>query len=379
MLRRPNRGNFSPGPCAKRPGWNVLELKDALVGRSHRSKDGIAKINQLTNLLREILLIPDDYLVGIISGSATGAVECAMWNLLGLRGVDAVCTDVFSQTWKDEIEHQLKIPDLRIFSFDGVNLPNIKACSFERDIVFAAEGTTSGVTISNLDWISDSRSALVICDAASYVFSYNVPWRKLDAVAFSWQKGLGGEAGHGVLVLGPRAVQRITDFTPVWPIPRIYNLKKSGKFHQLIFDGHTINTPSLLTIEDFISALSWSKSIGGIEALMARVDKNYIVMKKWVNQSRFFEFLISDESIRSRNISCLKIKSTNLSVQDQWLTIKDVALWLEENADIYDIAGHPNSFYPNIRIWHGPTIECLDLEVALPWLDLAFSKVSNLT
>ncbi|MDR1032160.1 MAG: phosphoserine transaminase [Holosporales bacterium] len=377
MLKKPNRGNFSPGPCAKRPGWNVSDLQNALVGRSHRSKDGIAKINQLINLLREVLLIPDDYLVGIISGSATGSVECAMWNLLGPCGVDAICTDVFSQTWGSEIERQLKITDLRIFSSDGGDLPDLQACSTDRDIVFASGGTTSGITISNFDWISDSRSALVICDATSYVFSYDVPWHKLDAVAFSWQKGLGGEAGHGVLVLSPLSVQRITDFTPSWPIPRIYNLKKFGKLHQSIFEGHTINTPSLLIIEDFIGALNWSKSIGGISALMARVDKNYMAIKSWVNQSRFFEFLISDESIRSKNISCLKIKSTSLNAQDQWSVINNIALWLEENADIYDVAGHPNSFYPNIRIWHGPTVECSDLEAALPWLDLAFSKISR--
>ncbi len=378
---KPKRGNFSSGPCAKIPHWQTSMLNASLLGISHRSKDGLEQINKVISLIREILEIPQEHVIGIIPASTTGAMECAMWNLLGHQGLDVVTTDVFSKMWLQEIKTQLKIKDVREYSF------NYRACCLEngypndgsRDIVFVKNGTTSGLSIPHLEWINDDRTGITICDASSSAFTSNMPWDKLDATAFSWQKGLGGEAGQGILVLSPRAVERINQYSPSWAIPRTYNLKKDGLFNKSIFEGYTINTPSMLAVNDFLNALEWAKQLGGINGLMEKIEENYNTVKNALEKSPYFKFLVPDETWRSKMTSCLTFKdnSSFKTEEEKWHMIRKISNFLESEAGIHDIKGHPSSELANIRIWNGATIDKQDLQAAISWVDYAFMSLNQ--
>ena len=373
---RPVYANFCSGPCAKRPGWSPSVLADAALGRSHRGKLGKAKIVELNDRSRKILGLPDDYLIGIVPGSDTGAVEMALWSLLGARGVDVLAWESFGLGWVTDITKQLKLPDVRVMAAEYGELPDLSRVDFERDVVFTWNGTTSGVRVPNGDWIPDDRRGLTIVDATSAVFAMDIPWNKADVVTWSWQKVLGGEAAHGMLVLSPRAVERLESYQPAWPIPKIFRMTSGGKLIKGIFQGDTINTPSMLCVEDQIDALKWSEQIGGLPALIKRSEANLAVLETWVAKSDWAAFLAPDKATRSSTSICLTVKApwfTALSRDEQTAAAKALSARLEKEGVAFDVMSYRDT-PPGIRIWGGATVEASDIEKLTPWLDWAYAE-----
>jgi phosphoserine aminotransferase len=367
--RKPKNPNFSSGPCAKRPRYSLSALQDAPLGRSHRSKLGKSLLAKSIQKTKEILEIPADYLVGIVPASDTGAIEMAMWNLLGPKGVDVVYFESFGKSWAYDIINELKIQDVTEISADYGELPDLSKINFDHDVVFTWNGTTSGVKVPNGDFIPDDRTGLTICDATSAVFAMEIPWRKIDALTFSWQKVLGGEGGHGMLVLSPRAVQRIEEYTPAWPIPKIFRLKKKGKLDASIFEGSTINTPSMLCNQDYLDALAWAESVGGLKGLIQRSENNFKAVERFVARHDWIDFLASDPSTRSNTSVCLKV---NLESEK----LKKMIGIMEQEKVAYDIASYREA-PEGIRIWCGATIETEDVEIMLEWLHWAYQEVRS--
>ncbi len=374
---RPARPNFSSGPCAKRPGWTPDVLADAALGRSHRSRDGKAKLAAAIERTREVLRLPDGTRVGIVPGSDTGAFEMAMWSLLGPRGVDALAWESFGKGWVVDVTDQLRLPDVRVMETDYGELPDLSRVDPARDVIFTWNGTTGGVRVPDGDWIAADREGLTLCDATSAVFAQPLPWDKLDVTTYSWQKALGGEAAHGMLILGPRAVERLESYTPPWPLPKVFRLTKGGKLSEGIFAGSTINTPSLLCVEDYLDALAWAESLGGLEALHERADSNLETVAAWVERAAWVDFLASDPAIRSNTSVCLKIVDPaflRLDPDRRAAVPKQVAALLEEEKVAYDVGSY-RAAPPGLRVWCGATVERADVEALLPWLDWAYGQV----
>jgi phosphoserine aminotransferase len=377
--QRPVTTHFSSGPCAKRPGWTVEALKDACVGRSHRSKDGKAKLQEVIDLTRKVLGVPADYRIGIIAGSDTGAVEMALWNLLGPKPVDVLAWEAFSQDWVTDVLKQLKVPQARSLVADYGQLPDLKQVDFSHDVVFAWNGTTSGVCVPDGDWIPSDRTGLTICDATSAVFAMPMPWDKLDVVTYSWQKVMGGEAQHGMLILGPRAVERLESCTPAWPLPKIFRLTKGGKLEEGIFKGETINTPSMLCVEDAIDGLRWAEAAGGAAALQKRSRANLAALETWVANSNWAGFLAEDPAARSCTSVCLKIVDpwfTALPEEARAEVAKKIGALLEAEKVAYDIGAYRTA-PPGLRIWCGATVDTADIEALTPWLDWAYAQAKT--
>lgn len=376
---RPVNPHFSSGPCAKRPGWNLQALKDALVGRSHRSKPGKAKLKRAIDLTREILEVPADYRIGIVPASDTGAMEMAMWSLLGARPVTMLAWESFGEGWVTDVEKQLKLKDVTVLKTGYGDLPDLSKVDSDTDIVFTWNGTTSGVRVPNADWIKADRKGLAICDATSAAFAQPLDFSKLDVITFSWQKALGGEAAHGMLILSPRAVERLETYKPAWPLPKIFRMTKGGKLNEGIFVGETINTPSMLCVEDYLDTLQWAKSAGGLKGLIARADANAGAINDWVARTAWVDNLAVDPKTRSNTSVCLKIVDpavTALSVDAQWAFVKDLVAILEKENVAFDFANHRDAL-PGLRIWCGATVERSDVEALLPWLDWAYAKTKE--
>jgi len=373
----PARPFFSSGPCAKRPGWTPEALNGALLGRSHRSKPGKAKLKQAIDLTRKILGIPADYRIAIVPASDTGAMEMAMWSLLGPLEVDCFAWESFGEDWVTDTVKQLKLKG-QVHKAPYGELPALQLPK-NHDAVFLWNGTTSGVRVPDGDWIAADRDGITICDATSAAFAMDLPWDKLDATTFSWQKVLGGEAAHGMLVLSPNAVKRLEAYSPHWPLPKIFRMTKGGKLIEAIFEGETINTPSMLALEDYLDTLKWAESIGGLKALIARVDANFAVLDRWVRESDWADFLAQNQGARSHTSVCLKITDpafTKLDEEPRYEMVKKLAGVLEKEGAALDIAGHRNA-PPGLRIWCGATVERADLEALTPWLDWAWAQVKG--
>lgn len=376
---RPNRPLFSSGPCAKHPGWTINALEDAVLGRSHRSKVGKDKLRLAIDKSREILELPEDYRLGIVPASDTGAMEMAMWSLLGERPVDMLAWESFGAGWVTDVAKQLRLSDARIMEADYGQLPDLDAVDWTHDVVFTWNGTTSGVRVPDGDWISAKRDGLAICDATSAAFAMKLPWDKLDVATYSWQKVLGGEAAHGILILSPRAVERLESYTPPWPLPKVFRLLKGGKLNEGIFEGATINTPSMLAVEDYLDALAWAEEEGGLDGLIERTDRNAAKLDKWVDATRWIDYLAEDPAIRSTTSVCLKIVDPwfrNLSPDDQKGAAKAIVARLEGEEVAYDIGSYRDA-PPGLRIWCGATVEAEDIEALCPWLDWAFEAVRD--
>jgi phosphoserine aminotransferase len=374
---RPRVPNFSSGPCAKRPGWTVQALANALLGRSHRSKPGKARLQEAIDRTRAVLGVPADYRIGIVPASDTGAVEMAMWSLLGPRGVDLLAWESFGSGWVSDAVKELKLKDTRVIEAGYGKLPDLTKVDPARDVVFTWNGTTSGVRVPNGDWIAADRQGLTICDATSAAFAMELPWDKLDVTTFSWQKVLGGEAAHGMIILSPRAVERLETYTPPWPMPKIFRMTAKGKIAEGIFKGETINTPSMLCVEDYIDALKWAESLGGLNALVARSEGNLAALAAWVEKSDWAAFLAEDSAARSCTSICLSIVDPwfqGLSADGQAAAAKALADRLEKEGVAFD-AGAYRDAPPGLRIWGGATVERSDVEALTPWLDWAWSEV----
>ena len=372
---RPQDARFSSGPCAKRPGWTPEVLKDAALGRSHRAKVGKAKLKLAIDLTREVLGVPSSYRIGITPGSDTGAVEMALWSLLGARGVDLLAWESFGQGWVSDVVKELKLKDTRTLKAGYGELPDLKTVNFDNDVVFTWNGTTSGVRVPNADWIPADRKGLTICDATSAAFAQPLDFEKLDVVTFSWQKALGGEAAHGVIVLSPRAVERLETYTPPWPLPKLFRMTKSGKLIDGIFEGETINTPSMLCVEDYIDALEWSKSLGGLRALFGRADANFKAIADWVERTSWVDFLAVKPETRSNTSVCLKVVDAEvaaLPAEGQAAFSKAIASALEKEKVAFDIGAYRDA-PPGLRIWCGATVEASDVAALTAWLDWAFA------
>ncbi len=373
---RPQNLCFSSGPCAKRPGWSVSALEDALVGRSHRSKLGRARIKEVSDRSRKLLGVPDDYRIGLVPASDTGAVEMSLWSLLGPRGVDVLAWESFGQGWVTDITKQLKLPDVRVLSADYGQISDLAQVDFGRDVVFTWNGTTSGVRVPDAGWIPDSREGLAICDATSAVFAMDIPIGKLDVVTYSWQKVLGGEGQHGMLILGPRAVERLESYAPPWPLPKIFRMIKGGKLSEAIFQADTINTPSMLCVEDALDGLRWAEEIGGLPELVRRSEANLAAVAEWVARTPWVEFLAEDPAIRSSTSICLKIVDpwfTGLTPEEQAGIPKKMASLLEAEGAAYDVASYRDA-PAGLRVWGGATVSTSDLEALFPWLDWAYEE-----
>jgi phosphoserine aminotransferase len=373
---RPAIPHFSSGPCAKRPGWSLQALTDAALGRSHRAKIGKAKLKRAIDLTRELLAIPADYRIGIVPASDTGAVEMALWSLLGAKPVTMLAWESFGEGWVTDVEKQLKLKDVTVLKAPYGELPDLTKINFASDVVFTWNGTTSGVRVPNGDWIAADRSGLTICDATSAAFAQKLDWPKLDVVTFSWQKALGGEGAHGMLILGPRAVARLESYKPAWPLPKIFRMTKGGKLIEGIFTGETINTPSMLCVEDYLDTLTWAKSVGGLAATIARSDANAKALSDWVAVTPWVAHLAKNASERSNTSVCLKVVDaavTRLSADDQAGFAKTLAGLLEKEGVAYDIAYYRDA-PPGLRIWCGATVEASDIEALTPWLDWAFAE-----
>ncbi|KQZ14917.1 phosphoserine aminotransferase [Mesorhizobium sp. Root554] len=372
---RPANPNFSSGPCAKRPGWSVEALKDAALGRSHRAKIGKTKLEQAIALTREVLEVPADYRIGIVPASDTGAVEMALWSLLGERGVDMVAWESFGSGWVTDVLKQLKLADARKIEAGYGKLPDLSQIDFDRDVVFTWNGTTSGVRVPNADFIPADREGLTICDATSAAFAQKLDFAKLDVVTFSWQKALGGEGAHGVLILSPRAVERLETYKPAWPLPKIFRLTSGGKLIEGIFKGETINTPSMLCVEDYLDALNWAKSLGGLKALVARADANFAVLDGFVQKSSWLGHLAVEPATRSNTSVCLSIVDPDVTALDadgQAAFAKGLVTALDKEGVAYDIGAYRDA-PPGLRIWCGATVETSDLEALRAWLEWAFA------
>ncbi len=376
---RPQRPEFSSGPCAKRPGWTTAALDDTPAGRSHRAKIGKTKLKQAIDLTREILNIPAEYRIGIVPGSDTGAVEMALWTMLGQRGVDMLAWESFGEGWVTDVVKQLKLPDVRVIKAPYGHLPDLSQVDTDRDVVFTWNGTTSGVRVPNADWIKADRKGLTICDATSAAFAQDLDWNKLDVTTYSWQKVLGGEGAHGILILSPRAVERLESYTPAWPLPKIFRMTKGGKLIEGIFVGETINTPSMLCVEDYIDALEWAKSLGGGKALQARSNANFAVLDTWVAETAWVDFLAVKPETRSNTSVCLKIVDpaiTALSDEGQAAFAKSIVTLLDKEGVAFDIGAYRDA-PSGLRIWAGATVETADLEALIPWLNYAFETAKS--
>lgn len=376
---KPKNPCFSSGPCAKRPGWTLDALKDAPLGRSHRAKIGKMKLAEVITRSKAILGIPSDYVLGIVPASDTGAVEMAMWSLLGPRGVDVLVWESFGKGWATDCKKQLKLADLRVLEADYGEIPDLKQVDWKRDVVFTWNGTTSGVRVPNADWIAADREGLAICDATSAAFAMNLDWKKLDVVTWSWQKVLGGEGAHGMIVLSPRAVERLQSYKPDRPLPKIFQMTKDGKLIDGIFVGETINTPSMLAVEDAIDGLKWAEGIGGINKLIERSENNLRVLEQWVSKSNWISFLCEDKPMRSCTSVTFKIADSwyaNLNAEAQAKALKDFTSLLEKEGAAYDIGAYRDA-PAGLRIWAGATVETSDLEALIPWLDWAWGEVKQ--
>lgn len=374
---KPSRPSFSSGPCPKRPGWTVDALKNAVVGRSHRSPAGRAKLTEAIDRTRALLRIPDDYRVGIVPASDTGAVELALWSLLGARGVDVLAWDNFGKTWLLDILTHLGLEDVRAFEAAPGELPELSAVDFSRDVVFTWNGTTTGVRVPNDDWIRSDRAGLTVCDATSAVFAHALDWTKLDVVTYSWQKVLGSEAGHGMLILSPRAVERLETFQPDRPLPKIFRLTKNGKILEDIFRGVTINTPSMLCVEDYLDALSWADRIGGLDTLILRSQTNAQLIAQWIERTPWVEHLCRSPDTRSHTSVCISIidpRFTNLDETSQRSFIERLVFLLEEEGVAFDIASYRDS-PPGLRIWCGATVDAADIQALMPWIEWAYQTL----
>ena len=374
--RRPERPEFSSGPCAKRPGWSVDVLAGAALGRSHRAKIGLERLRAVIDRSRALLGMPADYRLGIVPASDTGAIEMAMWSLLGARGVDVLCWESFGQGWANDVKKQMKL-DARVLEAGYGELPELRAVDFARDVIFTWNGTTSGVRVPDGDWIPADRAGLTLCDATSAVFAMEIPWPKLDVVTWSWQKVLGGEAAHGMLALSPRAVARLESYTPKWPLPKIFQLAKGGKLIESLFEGSTINTPSMLCVEDALDGLAWAEHEGGLPALIRRCEANLAAIAAWVERTPWIEFLAREPRTRSCTSICLAIADPWFRALDesaQVKVVKSLVGLLEKEAVAYDIASYRDA-PPGLRIWCGATVERADIDALLPWLDWGWGEV----
>jgi len=376
---RPTVPHFSSGPCAKRPGWSLQALHGAFLGRSHRSKPGKAKLKRAIDLTREVLQVPGDYRIGIVPASDTGAVEMALWSLLGPRPVTMLTWESFGEGWVNDTVKELKLKNVTVLRAAYGELPDLARVDAASDIVFTWNGTTSGVRVPNADWIAVDRAGLTICDATSAAFAQPLDWPKLDVVTFSWQKALGGEAAHGMLILSPRAVARLESYTPPWPLPKIFRMAKAGKLNEGIFEGETINTPSMLCVEDYLDTLEWAKSVGGLPALRARADANARVIAEWVERTKWIDFLARNPASRSNTSVCLKVVDPavgRLAPEAQAAFVKGIAAALEKEGAAYDIDAYRDA-PPGLRIWCGSTVERADVEALTQWLDWAYAKAKN--
>ena len=376
---KPQCLNFSSGPCTKRPGWSVDVLKDALLGRSHRSTEGKNKLKKAIDDTKRLLCIPDNYEVGIVPASDTGAIEMAMWNLLGSRPVEVLSWEVFGKDWKKDIQEQLKIPESNYHDVDFGFLPDLSKVDFNNDIIFTWNGTTSGVRVPNANWIPDNRKGLTLCDATSAVFAQELDWNKLDATSFSWQKVLGGEAAHGVLVLSPKALRHLETYTPQWPIPKIFRLTKNKKVIEGLFKGETLNTPSMLCVEDYLDVLSWVDNLGGYKNTIKRAQNNFEVIYDWVKENSWIDFICEDGDNLSNTSVCLKFceELAKKNEDEQRNFAKSIGKILEEETVAFDIVNH-RSAPPGLRIWSGATVEKEDIITLLPWIEWAyFNLIDN--
>jgi phosphoserine aminotransferase len=374
---RPANPHFSSGPCAKRPGWNLEVLKHAALGRSHRAKIGKSKLKQAIDLTREVLRVPSSHRIAIVPASDTGAVELALWSLLGARSVDMLVWESFGQSWASDAASQLKLKDCRIIRAQYGALPRLNDVDTRtRDVVFTWNGTTSGVRVPNADWIAAEREGLMICDATSAAFAQDLDFAKLDVVTFSWQKALGGEAAHGMLILSPRAVERLERHSPPWPLPKLFQLTKGGKLNEAIFEGETINTPSLLCVEDYLDTLNWAKSIGGLDALFARANANAAALSEWAARTPWVAHLASEPATRSNTSVCLVIADAEVKARGAEAVArvaKGIASSLEEEGVAFDIGAHRDA-PPGLRVWCGATVETSDITALTPWLGWAFER-----
>ena len=374
--QKPANPLFSSGPCAKRPGWSLEALKDAPLGRSHRAKVGKTKLKLAIDLTREVLQVPADFRIAIVPASDTGAVEMALWTLLGARGVDMLAWESFGEGWVTDVVKQLKLKDARVLKASYGEIVDLASVNFDIDVVFTWNGTTSGVRVPNGDWIPADRKGLTICDATSAAFAQRLDWPKLDVVTFSWQNVLGGEAAHGMLILSPRAVERLESYTPAWPLPKIFRMTKGGKVTEGLFEGETINTPSMLCVEDYIDALQWAKRIGGLDGLVARADANTKVLADFVAQNDWIAFLAKDPAIRSNTSVCLQFVDpavTALPADAQAAFAKTVAGAIEKAGAGFDIGAYRDA-PPGLRIWCGATVEASDVQALTDWIAWAFAE-----
>jgi phosphoserine aminotransferase len=378
-LVRPTAPHFSSGPCAKRPGWSLQALTDAALGRSHRAKLGKAKLKRAIDLTREVLQVPADHRIAIVPASDTGAVEMALWSMLGARPVTMLAWESFGEGWVSDVVSELKLKNVTILKAGYGELPDLAKVDWSSDVVFTWNGTTSGVRVPDGRWIAADRVGLAICDATSAAFAQPLDWPKLDVATFSWQKAMGGEAAHGMLVISPRAAERLTSYKPAWPLPKIFRLTKGGRINEGIFEGETINTPSMLCVEDYIDTLQWAKSIGGLDALMARANANAKVVSDWVARTAWVEFLARDPATRSNTSVCLKVvdpQVTALAPDAQAAFATALASAVEKEGAGYDL-GHYRDAPPGLRIWCGATVEAADVEILTQWLDWAFARTKD--
>ncbi len=378
-IDRPTRPFFGSGPTAKRPGWSLSALEGAMLGRSHRDSAAKARINEVIERSKKILGLPADYRLGILAGSDTGAFEAAMWSMLGARGVDLLAWESFGEGWVTDATKQLRLPDVRTLAAGYGELPDLRQADFSRDVVFTWNGTTSGVRVPNGDWIAGDRQGLTFCDATSAAFAMDLPWSKLDVTTWSWQKVLGGEAQHGMLALSPRAVERLESYKPAWPLPKIFRLTKGGKLIEGIFKGETINTPSMLAVEDALDGLNWAGQVGGLQGLIERSEANLAAISAWVDATPWVDFLANDPASRSCTSICLKIADptvASLAEPDQQKFVRDMACLLAKEKVAFDIAGYRDA-PPGLRIWGGATVDAADTEALLPWLTWAFGQVQS--
>ncbi|MCH7554648.1 MAG: phosphoserine transaminase [Proteobacteria bacterium] len=374
---RPGNANFSSGPCTKHPGWRIADLAGALVGRSHRSKPAKAKLALVIENCRAVLGLPDDYRIGIMPASDTGAFEIALWSMLGARGVDVLAWESFGHAWASDTMKHLGLDDVRLFEAAYGELPDLASVDCDRDVVTVWNGTTSGVRLPHGDWIDADRAGLVFCDATSAAFAMALPWDRLDVTSFSWQKALGGEAAHGMLILSPRAVERLESYTPPWPLPKLFRLTKGGKLNAGLFRGETINTPSMICVEDMLDALSWALAVGGLDGMIARSEANLAAVAAWVETSQWAAFLARVPETRSCTSICLSIVTPwflGLAPEEQARAVKRLTGLLDEEGVAFDIEPHRDA-PPGLRIWGGATVETADIEALLPWLDWAYGKI----
>jgi phosphoserine aminotransferase len=377
--KRPANPNFSSGPCAKRPGWSLAALEGAAVGRSHRSNAGRAKLARVIERTRAVLGVPAEWRIAIVPASDTGAVEMALWSLLGARGVHVLAWENFGNQWAADVTEQLKIEDVRVSRADYGALPDLAETDFDRDVVFAWNGTTSGVRVPDGEWIDSERAGLTICDATSAAFAMELPWDRLDVTTYSWQKVLGGEGQHGMLILGPRAVERLESHTPPWPVPKVFRLTEGGKVREGLFRGETINTPSLIAVEDVLDALEWVASIGGLGAMIGRSRANLAAIERWVARTPWVAFVAEDAATRSNTSVCLRIDDAwfaGLPAEGQAAAAKRLVALLEDEGVAHDIGAYPKA-PPGLRVWAGGTVEEADLEDLFPWLDWAYAVLEE--